>query len=92
MAKRVSIFGKQNCGKCAATKSKVDHFLVKMGMIGDVQAVFFDMDSEEGLAEGAFRDVLEVPTTIIDNGEEDVARWTAMIPDSTELQNALRAE
>jgi len=91
MAKRISIFGKQKCGKCTATKNKVEHFLTKMGMADDVQAVFFDMDSEEGLVEGAFRDVFEVPTTIVDDGNEDVARWAAMIPDSTELQNALRA-
>lgn len=88
---RILIFGKENCGKCKATRSKVGFVLDKLGLADRVEVIYYDMDSEEGTAEGAFRDVFDIPTVILDDGEEDIRRWSAAIPDSDELMHALRA-
>ncbi len=82
----IQVFGKQNCGKCLSTKHKVEHFIKKLGLNGSVSLVFFDMDTAEGLAEGAFRDVFDVPTTIIRQEGRDVVRWDGVVPDSLELK------
>ena len=60
-------------------------------MVGQVEVLHYDMDSEEGMAEGAFRDVSEIPTTIVDDGGQDMIRWAGVIPDSEEIQSALQS-
>jgi len=87
--KRVLIFGKQGCAKCATTKNKVGHYVNKWGLTGEVPVVFMDMESVEGLSEGAFRDVLKVPTTIVEEREATVARWDGEVPHSEELRSSL---
>jgi hypothetical protein len=82
----IRIFGKQNCGKCLSTKHKVQHFIEKLGLQGSVNMVFFDVDTVDGMAEGAFCDVFEVPTTIIKDQGRDVFRWEGIVPDSQDLK------
>ena len=82
----IRIFGKQNCGKCESTKHKVSHFIEKLGLASSVNMTFFDMDTVEGMAEGAFCDVFEVPTTIIQDAGRDVVRWDGIVPDSVDLK------
>jgi len=85
----VQVFGKQNCAKCATTKHKLEHFVAKLGVAERVQVRFFDMDTVDGMAEGAYRDVFDIPTTIIAEGDRDVVRWAGIIPDSTDLKEYL---
>ena len=82
----VQVFGKQNCGKCESTKHKVEHYIRKLGVAGSVSYIFFDVDTVDGMAEGAFYDVHDVPTTIIRQGDADLARWDGVVPDSIELK------
>lgn len=82
----VQVFGKQNCGKCSSTKHKLEHFIARLGLAEKVRLTFFDMDTVDGMAEGAFRDVFHVPTTIIEENGRDVVRWDGMIPDSADLK------
>jgi hypothetical protein len=82
----IQLFGKQNCGKCETTKKKIAHFVSKYGQGMPVEVTFFDMDSVDGLAEGAFRDVHDVPTTIIEHDGRDLVRWEGEIPDSEALK------
>ena len=89
--KTVYIFGKQDCAKCTTTKNKVGHYINKWGMDGKVPVVFMDMDTPDGLCEGSFRDVLKVPTTIIEQGAATLARWEGEIPNSENLHSALGA-
>ena len=66
---KIEVFGKQGCALCQTTKRKLAHFIEKWGRSDKVEMAFVDMETVEGLAEGAFRDVSDVPTTIIsDNG------------------------
>ncbi len=83
---QIQVFGKQNCGKCQSTKHKVEHFIEKLGIGASVNMVFFDMDTVDGMAEGAFRDVFDVPTTIIQEQGRDLVRWEGIVPDSLELK------
>jgi hypothetical protein len=82
----IQVFGKQNCGKCESTKHKIEHFITRLGLVERVQFTFFDMDTVDGLAEGAFYDVYNVPTTIIRNNGSDLVRWDGVVPDSLELK------
>ena len=82
----IHVFGKQNCGKCQSTKHKVEHFIHKLGLQAAVNMTFFDMDTVDGMAEGAFCDVFEVPTTIIRDNGQDVVRWEGVVPDSVDLK------
>jgi len=61
----IGVFGKDGCELCQQTKRKVTHFLSKWGVSDSVEFSFFDMDTVEGMAEGMFYDVDQIPATII---------------------------
>ena len=86
----VSIFGKPGCAKCETTKNKLSHFLARWGMLDKVSLRFFDMSTMDGMAEGAYHDVLNIPTVIIHKGEEAVARWDGEVPRSQEVRGHLQ--
>jgi hypothetical protein len=85
----IQVFGKQNCGKCDSTKHKVAHLLGKHGLQERIPFKFFDLDTVDGLAEGAYRDVHAVPTTIIEDDGRDLVRWEGVIPDSVDIKQYL---
>lgn len=82
----IELFGKPNCGKCESTKKKITHFVTKYSNGSDVEVTFIDMGTVDGMAEGMFRDVHDVPTTIIQANGRDLVRWVGVIPDSEELK------
>ena len=85
----IQVFGKQNCAKCQTTRHKLQHFISKLGVADKVRFTFFDMDTVDGMAEGAFRDVFAVPTTIVEDHGRDLARWEGVVPDSVQLKSTL---
>ena len=85
----IEIFGKQDCSRCEAAKKKVGFFLGKWGLNGQVPVAFIDVDTIDGRADGAFRDVGDVPTTIVLNDGAETGRWILDPPDSTDLRRAL---
>ena len=87
MSKVVTVFGKKGCAKCESTKRKIDHLLSKRGL--DAEVLFTDLDTPDGMAEAAFLDVGEVPTTIICVDGSDSVRWNGEIPRSDDLLKAL---
>ncbi len=82
----VSLFGKNGCARCLSTKRKIALLLEKLGLQNAVVLEYHDMETVEGLAEGMFNDVDSVPTTILRQGERDIARWDGRIPKSGELK------
>ena len=86
---RISVFGKQGCAKCDTTKNKLRHFLTQWGLGHTVQVVFHDLDTVDGLAEGAFHDVRDIPLTIVENDGRPVARWDGSVPKSDLVRTAL---
>lgn len=87
--RKVLIFGRENCAKCTRTKHKVGHYINKWGLDGAVPVVFMDMETVDGLSEGAFRDVAKVPTTIVELENGTTARWDGEVPNSESLRASL---
>lgn len=86
---KISIFGKPNCAKCKTTKNKLSHFLSQWELDHRVQLVFQDMETVDGRAEGAFYDVNNIPTTLIESDGRELARWDGEVPNSQEVRAAL---
>ena len=82
----IKIFGKKNCDACKSTKQKFDLFLEKWDAKGDVEMKFYDLDTVEGLTEGAMNDATDVPSTIIEKNGVEVARWTKKVPLSKDFK------
>ncbi len=85
----IEIYGKQDCELCASAKRKVNHLLSKWGMAEKVKVVFWDMETEDGAAEGDFFDVFEVPSVLVKTREDPdrvIGRWEGKAPPSGELR------
>ena len=78
----VKVFGKEKCAICESTKRKLNHFIEKWGCANEVVLQFIDMDTPDGMAEGLFSDVNDIPTTIITQGETTHGRWDGIVPPS----------
>ena len=87
----VVIFGKTGCARCESTKNKVTHLIGKWGFTETVGINFVDLDTVDGLAEGSFYDVFEVPVTIIRRNDRQLARWDGIVPTSHDLRNSLES-
>ena len=83
---KVSVFGKQECDACKAALEKITYFSEKWGKSGSTAIGFIDMDTVDGLAEGAYRDVFDVPTVIFEDGAVELARWVKKVPTSQEFK------
>jgi len=79
------VFGREECPNCKVAKKSVDDLLSKNGISETVKHVYYDMDTVDGLAEGAFHDVRSIPTTILHEKGDDIARWDGVIPPLEEL-------
>jgi thioredoxin-like negative regulator of GroEL len=85
---RFEVFGKSNCAKCESTKAKLAHLVSKSQ--ANAPVAFVDLGTIEGLAEGAYNDVRDVPTVILRaDGGAPLARWDGKIPPSVEVQALL---
>ena len=81
------VYGKNGCAKCKSTRSKLGHLIAKADRDDEVEIAYHDMDSVEGMAEGAFNDVTDIPTTILkDASGQPVARWEGWLPPSGEVK------
>jgi hypothetical protein len=86
---KINVFGKMGCAKCDTTKTKLRHFLGAWEMDHKVEMVFHDMDTVDGMAEGAFHDVDQIPSTIVENSGRNVARWDGEVPNSKRMKVVL---
>jgi len=82
---RVSVFGKRECDACKAAVEKMEYFARKWKR-EDISIEYVDMDTPDGLAEGAYRDVYDIPTVILEKGGEEVVRWVKTVPVSREFR------
>jgi thiol-disulfide isomerase/thioredoxin len=83
---KVKIFGKKECAKCETTKNKFNHFMKKNNFKDTAALEFHDMDTADGLAEGAYHDVLKIPTTVIEKQQKILARWDGEVPKSEDFR------
>ena len=77
---RVSVFGKKDCDACKSALAKLEYFSRKWGKTAGTAIEFVDMETTDGLAEGAWRDVYDIPTVILERGSQEVARWVKQVP------------
>ena len=81
---QVKVFGKPGCEFCKTTVKKFETFFKRWD--ADAPLAFFDMETVDGLAEGAFYSVTKVPSTVIEKGENVLARWDGKVPLSSEFK------
>jgi len=48
----------------------------------EVKMSFYNMDTVEGLAEGAFYNVDNIPTTLVGKNGKEIKRWEQEVPSS----------
>ena len=89
---KVSVFGKKECDACKAALEKISYFSRKWGRSEDTSIDFIDMETPDGLAEGAYRDVYDIPTVILESDMEEVARWVKKVPLSNEFRKYFSVE
>jgi thiol-disulfide isomerase/thioredoxin len=84
----IKVFGKPGCEYCKTTVKKFETFMKRWNISeGDGVALsFFDMETVDGLAEGAFYSVTKVPTTIIEKDKNLLNRWDGKVPLSEEFK------
>jgi thiol-disulfide isomerase/thioredoxin len=83
---RVSVFGKKECDACKAAMEKVTYFSQKWGKADQTAIDFIDVETPDGLAEGAYKGVYDIPTVILEDGGEEVARWIKQVPVSKDFR------
>lgn len=84
----VKVFGKQDCEYCKTTMKKFETFFGRWNIDqSSVKLNFFDMETVDGLAEGAFYSVTKIPATVIENGDGILARWDGKVPLSEEFKD-----
>lgn len=81
--KKIYVFGKPKCSVCKEALNKVNYFKGKKRFAAEVR--YFDMETVDGLAEGAFNEVSDIPTIIIFDDLKEIARWVRKPPVSEEF-------
>ncbi|MFH1867940.1 MAG: thioredoxin family protein [Candidatus Omnitrophota bacterium] len=86
---KIKVFGKKDCAKCETTKNKLNHFIKKNNYEDKIILEFQDMDTVDGMAEGAYYDVLKIPTSIVEKDDEVMARWDGEVPKTEDFSKAI---
>jgi len=75
--KKVLIFGKPTCPVCKDAHKKVRYFKKKKHFNADI--LYYDMETIDGLSEGAFNDVDDIPSVIVEKeGKGGTMRYFAV--------------
>lgn len=86
----IKVFGKPGCEFCKTTVKKFETFFSRWEINTDeVILKFYDMETVDGLAEGAFYSVAKIPSTIIEKGATVLTRWDGKVPLSEEFKQYL---
>ena len=85
---QVKVFGKPGCEFCKTTMKKFETFLSRWKISPEEVALsFFDMETVDGLAEGAFYGITKIPSTVIERKEEVLKHWHGQVPLSEEFKD-----
>lgn len=85
----IKVFGRPGCSVCKQAVEKIDYFLNKWEYKSQVPIQYFDMETVDGLAEGAFHEVYEIPTVVLMRANQEQERWLKRPPLSKELKPLL---
>lgn len=86
---KVRFFSKKECPACKAAKEMLNRFIKERELQDMLVVEYHDLDTVDGLAEGAYWDVVAVPTLIVERDRRIVARWDGQVPREKELEQAL---
>ena len=81
--KQVYVFGKPSCPVCKDTHEKIQYFKQKKQFSAEIH--YFNIETLDGLTEGAFNEVADIPTVIIFDNKKELARWVKKPPVSEEF-------
>ena len=81
---QIKVFGRPTCQVCKQAIEKIDYFLDKWKY--QVPINYFDMDTVDGLAEGAYYEVSDIPTVVLEYKHQELDRWVKRPPLSKELK------
>lgn len=81
------IFGKEGCEACKRVFHKMEYF--KNNYLPELEILYYDMETVDGLAEGAYRDVSDVPTVILEKDGKELERWKKIPPTYKRLREIL---
>lgn len=84
----VKVFGKPGCEYCKTTMKKFETFFGRWNIDqSKVSLTFFDMETVDGMAEGAFYSVQNIPATVIERQSDILKRWDGVVPLSEEFKD-----
>ncbi|PIS29508.1 hypothetical protein COT42_05140 [Candidatus Saganbacteria bacterium CG08_land_8_20_14_0_20_45_16] len=87
MSVEIKVFGKPGCDFCKTTMKKFETFLKRWEVPEEeVSLIFYDMETVDGMAEGAFYSVTKIPSTVIERDGEQLAFWHGQVPLSEEFK------
>ena len=84
MSRTFKVFGKKTCPFCPKARAKVEYFVKRWKV--DAPVVYYDIDVPEGMAEGAWYDVFETPTIVLEESGAILKRWVKFPPLFQELK------
>ena len=87
---KIKIFGKESCSLCQSAKKKISFFLAHWNFQDKIELTYYNLDTAEGLSEGAFYDVEKTPTIIMEKNSEIIKRWNGTLPLSEDLKGLLK--
>jgi len=85
LEKSFKFFGRKTCDVCHKAKGKIEYFINRWNVAAPL--VYYDVDQPEGMAEGAWYDVADIPTIVLEEGENIIGRWKEKPPLLQELRD-----
>lgn len=74
----IKLFGREMCHGCKVVKEEILS-LIEQGD-SKVRFNYYDLDTVDGLAEGSFYEVQQVPTILILNNDKVLERFSGELP------------
>ncbi|MEO0121070.1 MAG: hypothetical protein ABIK40_07395 [candidate division WOR-3 bacterium] len=77
------LFGNQNCDICKKILEKLRYY--KENFNKDIEIIYFDTETPDGMAEACFYDVWDIPQVILMKDGKIIKRWQKTAPTFEEL-------
>ncbi|MCS7249559.1 MAG: hypothetical protein N2323_05180 [candidate division WOR-3 bacterium] len=79
------LFGNKNCDACKKILEKLNYY--KENFNKNIEIIYFDTETPEGMAEACFYDVWDIPQVILIKDGKVIYRWQKTAPTFEELNN-----
>ncbi|MEO0097782.1 MAG: hypothetical protein ABIK78_06785 [candidate division WOR-3 bacterium] len=77
------LFGNRNCDICKKILEKLKYY--KENFNKDIEIIYFDTETPDGMAEACFYDVWDIPQVILMKDGKIIKRWQKTAPTFEEL-------